>query len=113
LVCTAIHDAVGNVLTGAAEATLPDEAFRILGAYAEDCIGDLVASDIYVQAIVAVHHLMYIVPRLRSGPPFDKNAVEAIWSRIGDLSETNQSVLADRISKKLAELLGQVTCCVE
>ncbi len=110
--CTALHDAVGQVLTGTVDVSLPAIAVDILAPYAKEHMGDLVRSDVYVQALVAIHHMLYILPGLgdRSSP---SATAESIWSGTGQLSLEERQILVDKIDQNLSELIGQISCRAE
>lgn len=111
-VCTSIQDAVDDLLTEGAESRLPLEALSILEAYAQTGLDTLVQSDEYVLAIVAVHHLVLLGPKVDDDivvPTSAKN----IWSAAATLPTEGMSTLSAAISRSLAELLGRISCRAE
>ena len=112
LVCTAIQDAVGDFLVTSVDPILPTAAIMVLAAYAHSHVQDLVVSDIYVRAVVSIHHLLFLVPKVNSMISIP-DAVEAVWSRTSDLSAEYQAILTKKVQEALAEFLGDVQCRVE
>jgi hypothetical protein len=108
-VTAAAQDAVDDLLTEGADVTVPSTPFVILAAYAAKHLDKLVASDAYLPAVVAAHHLVVLVPRVGlevSVPP----SASKIWVAAADLPEKSKVALSTAISRSLAELLGRVSC---
>ena len=112
LVCTAIHVAVGELLATSSDPILPTAAISVLAAYAHSHVHHLVVSDVYVRAVVSIHHLLFLVPKMDSMISIP-DAVKAAWSRTSDLSAEYQAALTKKVQEALAEFLGDVRCRVE
>lgn len=109
-VSAVIHDSVDSLLTEGAEVAKPSTALQILAAYAEDSMDALIASDEYIQAVVATHHLVVLLPRL--GPSAPPGPATRLWAITRRLSPESAAVLSAAVSHSLAELLGRVSCRV-
>ncbi|RSH88769.1 hypothetical protein EHS25_002997 [Saitozyma podzolica] len=114
LVCTAIHDSVHSVLTDSPDAAsppppLPDAAMEVFAAYAGDHPHEIIHSDVYTQALVAVHHAAYLFPRLDPSVPAPAVAGE-VFSRFNKLSPEQEAIVGTGIVASLAELVSQVSC---
>ncbi|BEI93821.1 uncharacterized protein CcaverHIS019_0602800 [Cutaneotrichosporon cavernicola] len=108
-VTAAAQDAVDDLLTECVDVVVPYTPFAILAVYAAKHLDKLVASDAYIPAVVAAHHLVVLVPRLGldvSVPPEPSK----IWAAAASLPEESKATLSAAISRSLAELLGRVSC---
>ena len=111
LVCTHLQDAVHDQLTGEEEPRDPRAALTILSAYADRHLSRLLHSDIYAPALVAVHHLSKLVPRLSNDPP--EPIATAVWQKTASLSPAEQVILTDMVLVSLRDHLGHLSSRVE
>ncbi|GMK59535.1 hypothetical protein CspeluHIS016_0801410 [Cutaneotrichosporon spelunceum] len=108
-VTAAAQDVVDELLSESVDAVVPSTPFAILAAYAAKHLDKLVASDTYIPAVVAAHHLVVLVPRMGldvSVPP----SPSKIWAAAASLPDESKATLSAAISRSLAELLGCVSC---
>jgi hypothetical protein len=110
-VCDVVHDTIDGMLSDAADATAPVSALAILAAYAKDNLVALVALAEHIHAVVAVHHLVVLFPRIQAVVSIPATAA-AIWAATAALPSDAKAVLSAAISRSLAELLGRVSCRV-
>jgi hypothetical protein len=82
---------------------------EIFAAYAGDHPHEIIHSDVYTQALVAVHHAAYLFPRLDPSVPAPTVAVE-IFSRLNKLSPEQEAMVGTGIVASLADLVSQVPC---
>jgi hypothetical protein len=104
LVCTSLHDSVHRLLAGDT-APIPSSACRILDSYAQTHLPELVNSEVYIQGLVAVHHMSVILPRHGLGP--SPAAVTSLWDRCQSLNKEDAGALQAVILHSLkVELQG-------
>jgi hypothetical protein len=113
LVCTSIHDQVDDIINGSEEAIIPSAALDIFSAYAQQYPEETAQSDILLQALTAVHHLVFLLPR-NSMEEFQAPAsAVAIWKTVQHMSEDGQDIVEYKVSAALRDMLGQVSCLIE
>lgn len=109
---TTVQDAVDGLLSEGTSAEIPAPSLAILAAYAKEHLDKLVSSQVTIHGIVAVHHLVILVPRLGLNTTVPSSAAD-IWKAAPGLDGKTKQVLSTAISTSLAELLGRVSCRVE
>lgn len=112
LICTAIHDQVDDLLSGS-DIEVSTAALEIFAAHAQQAGGQVVESDIHLDALVAVHHLTHLLPRESMEEFAVPPAAAEIWAGIGKLEEKEKGVVQDRVDTALAIMLGQTTCRIQ
>lgn len=107
-----VHEAVDGLLSDSTSDTIPTSALTILAKYAEGHLPEMISADEYIQSIVAVHHLVVLLPRLDHSfrPP---ESASKIWSAATTLPVESAARLSKAVSSSLADLLGRVTCRVD
>jgi hypothetical protein len=109
LVCTAIHDSIHFIISDRPDTSIPIAALDVFAAYAASNPSELVASDILMQALVAVRHAATLLPRLES--PISVPAIaNEIWASVIKLSQEEQVIVARQVTASLADLIGEVSC---
>ncbi|WRT68426.1 uncharacterized protein IL334_005402 [Kwoniella shivajii] len=98
LVCTAIHDSTEKLLTGHAEDT--HAAFTLFAAYAIDHLDKVISSDIWIQSLVSVHHVVHLLPK-------DETLVQ-LWKKTGELEDGDKKRVLDRVYEALREDIQRV-----
>lgn len=111
LTATAIHDAVYHLITSQPNTRIPNTAIEIFASYAKDHLSDVVASDIAVSALVAVHHLVVILPRLHEDGHAVTPLAKQLWEATS--SEAVGETAREKILEELAVLIKDVSCRVE
>lgn len=112
LICTAIHSQVDDLLNGS-DGPVPIDALKIFAAHAERVGGEVIKSDIQLDALVAVHHLTHLLPR-ESLETFIVPAVAtAIWSGVSALREDEKTAMQEAVDGALADMLGQTSCRIQ
>lgn len=113
LVSTSIHDSVYDLLSASPDATIPAAAVEIFAAYATTHPAEILASAIFNPALVALHHLVVLLPRLRE----DGHAVPAqakqVWDAANALEGESKAKLVDLVLTDLAGLIQDIACRVE
>lgn len=107
-----MHDVVDRLLyrTDSSDEPAPSlttSAPRILSAYAQHSIADLLTSDIHIQALVASHHITQLVPDLTV--PEDWRSLEQARR---SLDKRHQETISKAIFASLAELLDHISSVV-
>lgn len=110
--CTTIADAADALLSTSEEAYIPSSALSILSSYAQKHIDRLVQSDEHIEAVIAAHHYVVVLPRLGLDIPTPAAASE-IWKATASLSHELKERLDKAVTRSLAELLGRVSCRVD
>jgi hypothetical protein len=86
---------------------------EIFYAYAEKHFEDLARSDVLLQALVAVHHLVFLLPRNSletfAAPPI----ASSIWKIVGQITPDGQDIVTYKVNVALEEMLGQISCLIE
>jgi hypothetical protein len=113
LVCTSIHDPVDDIITGSEEATIPLAALDIFAPYAELKPEELAQSDVLLQALVAIHHLVFLLPRNSLETFTPPPTATAIWKVVAKISPEGQDIVANKVAAALKDMLGQVSCLIE
>ncbi len=112
LISTSTHDSVMDSLATQSHASsVPQASLIILASYAKDHMADLIDSDIWCQAVIGVHHLVHLLPRV-SGDSASSHAIE-IWRLTESLDQQVQAGLQIKVMESLATLLAQTSCRVE
>lgn len=92
---------------------VPESAMEIFAAYAEVHPEELAQSDVLLQALVAVHHLVFLLPRNSletfAAPP----SALSIWKAVDRISTDGQDVVAYKVAHALKDMLGQTSCLIE
>lgn len=113
MVCTSIHDQVDDIITGSEEAAVPLAALEIFAPYAELQPEELAQSDVLLQALVAIHHLVFLLPRNSLETFTPPPSAIAIWKVVANMSAEGQEVVAYKVAAALKDMLGQVSCLIE
>ncbi|WVR00029.1 hypothetical protein IAU59_007171 [Kwoniella sp. CBS 9459] len=116
LVCTAIHDSTEKILTGHDDligTTPPQSAFSIFASYATSHLSEVVASDLWIQSLVSVHHVIYLLPRLpghsASAQSLSKDeSIAALWDKIKSLSDEEKQRVASKVHESLRDSIQRV-----
>lgn len=113
LVATSIHDSTHSLLTTQPDVRIPQEAIEIFASYAQQHAVEVIDSEILRGALVGVHHLAVLLPRLHEEGYVVPPAAQELWSRSKELSEEDQEKLAKLVLADLASLISDVSCRVE
>ncbi|WWC90682.1 uncharacterized protein L201_005618 [Kwoniella dendrophila CBS 6074] len=113
LVCTAIHDSTEKLLTGHdfSEDTLPTSAFKIFATYAIDHLDEVIKSDIWMQSLISVHHVIFLLPRVPGhiAVAFGKDQdLARLWAKTGQLDEVDKKLVLDKVHEALREGIRRV-----
>lgn len=106
LVSTAIHDATYEILSSDRTRPVPLAAVEIFAAYAREHLDEVIASDIFSPALISLHHLVVLLPRLHGETHFVPSSASLVW-------ESASEAMANRVWQDLAALIGDVACRVE
>lgn len=112
LLCTAIQQAVQDLLAASDQETtprMPVNALSILLAHVERNMSQLVRSDVFRPALVAVHHLVALLPRTSGETLQAPQEAIQIWKLAGSLSSMEQAILAANVEHEIADLLADAT----
>lgn len=110
LVCTSIHDEVFNLLTGEEPGQrIGSAALEIFAAYALEHGTEVVQSDICLQAVVAIHHLVVLNDVLSTKSPVPAFAV-SMWEQVRHLPQEEQAMVAAKVMDSLKHLIGDTGC---
>ncbi|WVR07509.1 hypothetical protein IAU60_004551 [Kwoniella sp. DSM 27419] len=113
LTCTAIHDSTEKLLTGHEydEASLPSAAFQIFAAYAMDHLDLVMASDLWSSALISVHHVIYLLPRVPGhiASSFGKQGdLVKLWEKAGQLGEDDRRKIMIKVFDALRDDIQRV-----
>lgn len=110
LVCTSIHDEVFNLLTGEEpNQRVGSAALEIFAAYALDHGAEVVRSDICLQAVVAIHHLVILNDVITAKNPVPAFAI-SMWEQVRHLPQEEQALVAAKVIDSLKHLIGDTSC---
>ncbi|OCF39032.1 hypothetical protein I317_07169 [Kwoniella heveanensis CBS 569] len=113
LVCTAIHDSTEKLLTGHdfAETSLPRAAFSIFASYATTHLSEVVASDLWLQSLISVHHVIFLLHRVPGhiASSFGKEeSIVALWEKTGQLNDNEKRKILSKVHESLREGIQRV-----
>ncbi|WVF72830.1 hypothetical protein IAT40_007648 [Kwoniella sp. CBS 6097] len=113
LVCTAIHDSTEKLLTGHefSETSLPRAAFSIFASYATTHLSEVVASDLWLQSLISVHHVIFLLPRVPGhiACSFGKDeSIAALWEKTGQLNDEEKRKVLSKVHESLREGIQRV-----
>lgn len=113
LVSTSIHDSVYDLLSAQPDITISAAAVEIFAAYACTHMSEIVASDIFSPALVALHHLVVLLPRLREEGHVVPSQAKQVWEAAVTLEGESRANLSDLVLTDLAALIQDIACRVE
>ncbi|KAK4688698.1 E3 ubiquitin-protein ligase listerin, partial [Tremellales sp. Uapishka_1] len=113
LVSTAIQNSIHDTLSIGGVSTVPTAALEIFATFAKDNMSDIVASEIYTHALVAVHHLVFLLPRLEDHELSTSSVGSSLWSLTQTLGGHEKTILNAAVGASLAEIMGQVASRVD
>ncbi|WVO13469.1 hypothetical protein L204_101086 [Cryptococcus depauperatus] len=107
LACAVIHESIEKLLTtDFIDLAIPGVAFDIFTAYAEDNLADVVESDLLVQSIIAIHHIIFMLPRLPGHIATQEAKVDSltkVWVEMGNLNAAAQQKVLNRVYEALKD----------
>ncbi|ODO06737.1 hypothetical protein I350_04096 [Cryptococcus amylolentus CBS 6273] len=110
--CKAIQSSTDKLLTtDFTELGIPRAAFEIFTVYAQDHLKEVVGSDEWVQGLVAIHHVLFMLPRVPGHIETREGKMESltnVWAKLGELEEKEQSKVLVRVHEALREEIGRV-----
>lgn len=113
LVSTSIHDSVYDLITAHPEARVPQAAVQIFAAYAQSHLAEVLASDIFSRALVGLHHLVVLLPRLHEAGHAVPTQAKVVWDETKKLEGEAKGDLSQKILSDLSGLVQDVSCRVE
>jgi hypothetical protein len=113
LVSTAIHDSVYDLLSAGPESKVSEAAVEIFAAYATTHLPEVVESDVFNGALVALHHLVVLLPRLHEAGHAVPAQAKQVWDLASTLAGEPQAKLVDLVLTDLAGLVQDIACRVE
>jgi hypothetical protein len=105
LLCSAIQEATDIVLTKDRDAPMPNSAISILAEAASHNLNELVASDFFLDALVAVQHITAVFSRT------GKEVTEAMRSLSSHCEKSSEA--SEAIFDSLARMLDSPFVLVE
>ncbi|WVW85588.1 hypothetical protein I302_107626 [Kwoniella bestiolae CBS 10118] len=113
LVCTAIHGSTEKLLTGHdfSEETLPVSAFKIFATYATDHLEEVIQSEICIQSLISVHHVIFLLPRVPGhiASSFGKDeSLTQLWNKVGQVNDEEKKVVLTKVHEALREGIQRV-----
>jgi hypothetical protein len=113
LVSTSIHDSVYDLLTAHPEAHVPQAAVQIFAAYAQAHLSEVNKSDIFSRALVGLHHLVVLLPRLHETGHDIPAQAQLVWGQTVQLDSEARGDLSQKTLSDLAGLIQDISCRVE
>ncbi|WWD02614.1 hypothetical protein V865_000654 [Kwoniella europaea PYCC6329] len=113
LVSTAIHDSTEKLITGHefSENTLPISAFKIFATYASEHLEEVIESEIWIQSLISIHHVIFLLPRVPDhiASSFGKDeALAQLWVKVGQLGDEKKQLVLHKIHQALKEGIQRV-----
>ncbi|KAK8854764.1 hypothetical protein IAR55_003503 [Kwoniella newhampshirensis] len=112
LTCTALHDSSERlVTTDSVDAVVPRAAFEIFSAYANGHMKEVVSSELWIQSLVAVHHVIFLLPRLPghiAAVESKSEVLSALWAKISELSSEDQTKVIGMVHEALRDEIQRV-----
>ncbi|WWD19092.1 hypothetical protein CI109_103550 [Kwoniella shandongensis] len=117
LTCTSLHDSTERLsTTDTLDVALPRAAFEIFSAYAGEHLEQVVASDLWIQSLVAVHHVLFLLPRLPghiAAAESKSETLAALWTKLGQLSAEKQATVLQGVHNALRDAIQRVDVHVD
>ena len=113
LVSTSIHDSVYDLLSAEPETRIPAAAIEIFAAYASAHLEEVLGSDIFSRALVSLHHLVVLLPRLHETGHTIPAQAQQVWTSANALKGDPKAKLVDLVLADLSSLIQDITCRVE
>ncbi|WVQ82306.1 hypothetical protein IAT38_004434 [Cryptococcus sp. DSM 104549] len=117
LTCATIHSSTEKLLTTSFDSlNLPRAAFEIFAAYAVDHLAEVVASDEWAQALVSVHHVIFMLPRVPGHIETAEAKVESlgkVWAKLGELGEEEKAKVLAKVHEALRNEIERVEVHVD
>lgn len=104
---------MSNLLTTGTAGTNVEPALEIFSAYTTGHLQDVMSSEVCVLALVGIHHLCTIIPRMRELAFITPAFAASIWANLSGLPRDAQEKLSGKVFEDLSNLLGDVSFRVE
>jgi hypothetical protein len=104
---------VYDLLTAHPEARVPQAAVQIFVAYAQVHLSEVIKSDNFSRALVGLHHLVVLLPRLHETGRIIPAQAQHMWGQTAQLDSEAKGNLSQKILSDLAGLIQDISCRVE
>ena len=92
---------------------MPQAAVQIFAEYAQTHLSEVINSDIFSRALIGLHHLVVLLPRLHeTGHAVPKQA-KSVWDETTKLEGKPKADMTQKILGDLAGLVQDISCRVE
>lgn len=86
---------------------------QIFAAYAQAHLSEVIDSDVFSRALVGLHHLVVLLPRLHETGHLVPAQAKSVWDETVKLDERVKGDLSQKILGDLAGLVQDISCRVE
>ncbi|WVQ74909.1 hypothetical protein IAR50_004517 [Cryptococcus sp. DSM 104548] len=110
--CKAIQSSTDKLLTtDFTELGIPRAAFEIFTTYAQGHLEEVVGSEEWVQGLVAVHHVLFMLPRVPGHIETKEGKIKgltSVWAKLGEQEGKDQSKVLGKVHEALQKEIGRV-----
>jgi hypothetical protein len=112
LCSTTIIDSANDLLSSASMTrSAPKGALDIFASYGKEHTASIAQSDVLCLALVKIHHLARLLPRLHQ-EGFDSQPAQSIWQMTETLASQETTSLRAKITASLADLIIDTSCLI-